>query len=335
MEAMGGTMGWTASESKVTIGYQGTSIDLWIGQNTARVNGQEKALDVAPFVSATGRTMLPLRFVTESLGSQVQWDGATQSITITSGGITQKPVTGTPPEKGLIAHYKFDGDFRDSSGNGNDGKLNGDVGFADGVFGQCAQFKGGFLQVADNSELDLTGPYTISAWIRIAPGSDSTIISKLADNGMDSTYFANAYDYDSDISASDSTLQMWMSYDYDNSHYTEASVEVEGQDAVNKWVHAAFTNDGGKINLYVDGVPLGTAQVPEDNYVTSDSNVLIGGIIQSGASSYFQGKMDDLRIYNYALDSDQIKALGTGTAGASSIVLQVDNPLMTVDGGRE
>lgn len=97
VEAMGGTMGWNGTERKVTIGYRGTNIDLWIGSKNARVNGQDKPLDEAPFVSPTGRTMLPLRFVTENLGSQVQWDGANQRITITSGGVSQKPPTTTQP----------------------------------------------------------------------------------------------------------------------------------------------------------------------------------------------------------------------------------------------
>lgn len=56
-----------------------------IGKNIARVNGQDKALDASPFISAAGRTMLPLRFVIESLGCQAQWDDATQGVTIATG----------------------------------------------------------------------------------------------------------------------------------------------------------------------------------------------------------------------------------------------------------
>lgn len=85
VEAMGGTMGWTAAEKKVTIGYQGTSVELWIGNEEAMINGQKKILEVVPFVSETGRTMLPLRFVIENLGAQVAWDGASKRITITYG----------------------------------------------------------------------------------------------------------------------------------------------------------------------------------------------------------------------------------------------------------
>lgn len=93
VEAMGGTMGWSGTENKVSIGCGGTNIELWIGKSNARVNGQERTLDAVPFVSSTDRTMLPLRFVTENLGFQVQWDGATQNITITEGTGNSAPVS--------------------------------------------------------------------------------------------------------------------------------------------------------------------------------------------------------------------------------------------------
>jgi hypothetical protein len=85
VEAMGGAMGWEAAEKKVTISCQGTSVELWIGNEEAMINGQKEILEVVPFVSETGRTMLPLRFVIENLGAQVAWDGASRRITITYG----------------------------------------------------------------------------------------------------------------------------------------------------------------------------------------------------------------------------------------------------------
>jgi len=69
----------------VTINCQGTSVELWIGNEEAKINGQKKILEVVPFVSETGRTMLPLRFVIENLGAQVAWDGTDKRITITYG----------------------------------------------------------------------------------------------------------------------------------------------------------------------------------------------------------------------------------------------------------
>ncbi len=87
VEALGGTIEWDGTERKVTINFNGTTIELWIGKPQARVNGQmkwidEKNHDVRPII-VNGRTMLPLRFVAENLGCSVQWDPTTRTITIT------------------------------------------------------------------------------------------------------------------------------------------------------------------------------------------------------------------------------------------------------------
>jgi|GEM_PF-787683 len=63
-----------------------TELRLTIGQKTAYVNGEAKALDAAPIIK-NGRTMLPVRFVAENLGGTVGWDGATSSVTVKGNGI--------------------------------------------------------------------------------------------------------------------------------------------------------------------------------------------------------------------------------------------------------
>jgi hypothetical protein len=60
------------------------NVKLWTGRNQAVVNGESKALDVDPMLYG-GRTMVPLRFIAESLGADVQWDPAEQKITIAGG----------------------------------------------------------------------------------------------------------------------------------------------------------------------------------------------------------------------------------------------------------
>jgi len=90
IEALGGSVSWDGTEKKVTITLKETTIQLWIGKPTAKVNGTDSPIDatnpkVVPEI-INGRTMLPLRFVTENLGCDVQWDGTTKTVTITYGG---------------------------------------------------------------------------------------------------------------------------------------------------------------------------------------------------------------------------------------------------------
>nr|WP_290439093.1 copper amine oxidase N-terminal domain-containing protein [Paenibacillus sp. GP183] len=67
----------------------GTKVELWIDKETAIVNGSNKMLDVPPTI-INQRTMLPLRFVAENLGSKLDWDGATQTITLSYGGTVNR-----------------------------------------------------------------------------------------------------------------------------------------------------------------------------------------------------------------------------------------------------
>lgn len=83
IEALGGTIGWLGTERKVTIEAMGSIIELWVDQRTARVNGVSTTIDVPPVV-LNGRTMVPLRFITENLNCTADWDGANMSIRITS-----------------------------------------------------------------------------------------------------------------------------------------------------------------------------------------------------------------------------------------------------------
>ena len=87
IEALGGTVGWDTTAKKVTVTLGSTTIELWIGKSIAKVNGVDTSIDsanpkVVPEI-INSRTMLPLRFIAENLGCDVQWDGTTKTITIT------------------------------------------------------------------------------------------------------------------------------------------------------------------------------------------------------------------------------------------------------------
>ena len=87
IESLGGTVAWDAASQTVTILLDGTRLKLVIGKSSALVNGKLMLIDstnpkVVPQI-LNSRTMLPLRFIAESLGADVQWQGSTQTITVT------------------------------------------------------------------------------------------------------------------------------------------------------------------------------------------------------------------------------------------------------------
>lgn len=91
-EALGASVQWTDSTQTVVAVRNATKVQLTIGELSALVNGQSVALDV-PAMMYRGSTMVPLRFVSESLGADVRWNDATQTVSIFTNGT---PTTDQP-----------------------------------------------------------------------------------------------------------------------------------------------------------------------------------------------------------------------------------------------
>lgn len=80
-EGLGSDVKWDARAKKVSISSEKVDLSMWIGQKRAVVNGKDVTMDVPPQIDQ-GRTLLPLRFVGESLGTTVGWESATSSVMV-------------------------------------------------------------------------------------------------------------------------------------------------------------------------------------------------------------------------------------------------------------
>jgi beta-lactamase superfamily II metal-dependent hydrolase len=98
-EALGAEVQWDGATQTVTANKNAAKVIIAIGGNAYK-NGFPVVLDV-PAKIINNRTMVPLRFVSESLGCDVNWDAATQTIRITSTPVTVTvPVAGTSSTAG-------------------------------------------------------------------------------------------------------------------------------------------------------------------------------------------------------------------------------------------
>ncbi len=84
-EQLGANVEWNAPLKQVTFTYQDQTIILTIGQNHAQVNGINVSFD-APAVIKNGRTMVPLRFISEMFEAQVDWIEQQNQIVVTTLG---------------------------------------------------------------------------------------------------------------------------------------------------------------------------------------------------------------------------------------------------------
>jgi hypothetical protein len=81
-ERLGANVRWEPAAQRITATTSAKTIELVVGQRDAAVDGKPVVMDVPPMV-IQGRTMVPLRFVSEALGAFVQWQAATRTVSIT------------------------------------------------------------------------------------------------------------------------------------------------------------------------------------------------------------------------------------------------------------
>ncbi|MFE5323740.1 copper amine oxidase N-terminal domain-containing protein [Paenibacillus sp. NPDC056579] len=82
-EALGAQVAWDGNISTVTASKGQNVISLTIGSGTAILNGQQLSLDASPII-VNGSTMVPVRFIAESLGAKVDWEADSRTVRISA-----------------------------------------------------------------------------------------------------------------------------------------------------------------------------------------------------------------------------------------------------------
>lgn len=83
-EAMGADIEWDGDTSTVAAIKDETVVVAVIGSEIMYVNDDEKIIDVPPMIVG-GRTLVPVRFITEAFGYEVSWDSKNRRVIISSG----------------------------------------------------------------------------------------------------------------------------------------------------------------------------------------------------------------------------------------------------------
>jgi hypothetical protein len=205
----------------------------------------------------------------------------------------------------LIGWWKLDdgsGDVAaDAGAGGLDGTLLGDPAWTDGIAGKALQFDGDgdYVDLSNHPDFDITGRITVSAWIKV-----------------------DAFDkpYQTIISKGDTSWRLQRSAGTDTLEFGCMGVPVPnnpvwggiyGKTNVNdgQWHHALGTYDGSTISLYVDGDLDVSVEAP-GSIKTNDKPVYIGENSEK-PGRFWNGLIDDVRVYNYALSADEIATLAS------------------------
>ena len=231
-------------------------------------------------------------------------DGTGPWVELTGSGATGEPTTGYDNnDKGLVVHYALEGDVTDSSLNGNNGSASGTVAYQRAKICDGVQLDGnGYLQVPDSNDLDLKDALTVTAWIY--PDS-------LSVPGHDSLYSILSKDNNYEFHIQNNGALYWW---WGNGSFTTGAGVIPSQ----SWSHVAFvySKAAGTMQVYVNG-----QQVASHSYSVSlpvnSSPFLIGADIATGGAEItgrrFYGSIDEVRIYDRALSSQQISDLKNET----------------------
>lgn len=184
----------------------------------------------------------------------------------------------------------------------------------------CLSFDGGdYLNIGNNSAFD-NSTISTSAWVKFSSFTPNQYIigkeiSTIPYGGWMLRINGNGkLDYSISVGATNYLTEYTVS-----SMYTDT------------WYHVMGTYDGETINLYLDGKLVATNTSPSGAITTNSANVNIGR--SEGFGRYFNGKIDEVKIYNVALTPEQVRQdmnagsqLNFGSTAASEASIGIDGP---------
>jgi hypothetical protein len=206
----------------------------------------------------------------------------------------------------LVAYWRFDegngATTADATGNGHSGTLAGPAWTA-GRYGGALSFDGvdDYVEIAHNPNVNPTGAISLSAWIFIRQYTSNPSIVSKGNLGN----FAESYAL---YIQPDGKLGFLLNRSGKSGGRTDLTgTEIQ----LNTWTHIAATYNGATMTLYKDGKQVGSVGHSGGIFVTPNA-VMIGKSDRAGTSiptSYFNGQIDDVRLYNYALSAAEVAAL--------------------------
>ncbi|MEQ8211062.1 MAG: LamG domain-containing protein [Lacipirellulaceae bacterium] len=238
---------------------------------------------------------------------------------------------------GLIGHWKLDETSGttavDSSDSGYDGTYtNGATPGSAGVRGYAADFDGSndYITVSGGSDYNLQQNVTVSCWAK----SDTATWS-----GWGCLVSKRNQFY---LHPSAGGTYIYFAGDTTGSGDHSAGVDMATIGSIQNWHHyvGVYDYDAGEVRFYVDGVLRATTTLTANTSLESDTGALtIGWDDGLGGTRYFDGKIDDVRLYNCTLTNAEVAELyglighwkldeTSGTTASDSSELKHDGTLI-------
>jgi len=213
-------------------------------------------------------------------------------------------------QSGTSSNYYADGTWYDLSGEGNNGSAtNGPTHYPtisnhNGTKYNDLDGTDQYFEVADASDLDITGDMTISCWVRLdgaENGNFCVLVSKRQNSDATAPYMM----YFDDRGGGNGTNKFeWLMGN--GSASIGCGTDGNFDPTYGVWNHVVATVSGTAMSIYVNGV-LSTTATFSGSRQTNNYGVKIGGPYTTGGSDYMMnGGVSVVMIHNTALSSDQV-----------------------------
>ncbi len=204
---------------------------------------------------------------------------------------------------GLVGYWPFNGNANDESGNGNNGTVNGATLTTDrfGVANKAYSFNSNYISVPHNSifNFETNNSVTVSLWFNTTNIVGSLFVQKQSGEGVTQNGFnVGLLNVNTNLAGISQKLPGVMSL-----ASTPSSIIN-----VNNWYHFVYVFNNGLASLYLNGQLVHSQTDPGCTVGNSNTNLIFGYGLPSN-SYYYQGKLDDIAIYNRALTQQEISNL--------------------------
>ncbi len=211
-------------------------------------------------------------------------------------------------DSGLVGWWKLDGDSLDSVRN-EEAIVSGDPVYAAGVLGEGLDFDGVDDYLAAAYQPVNKAPFSISCWVKVqgGQGGERTIVSSM--EIRDGFPEPGRYGYALGINSSNQwVFEIAAQELFGRPEWVEVNSYVYAE--LDTWAHIAVVVSSQYVRLYVNGVMEGSDRFVE--FMPYSSEPLIIGAGSDGDSTvinFFDGQLDDIRIYGRALPDEEVRGL--------------------------
>jgi hypothetical protein len=238
-----------------------------------------------------------------------------------------------PSQEGLIAYYPLEGGLADTSGQHHDGKaVRGDVMYDEGKVGKAAEFSGETqVSFGNTGDFDRGDRFALALWIRTSTSSAVKLVQK-----RDSSEHWQGYEIAIDDPTYDSQRDRLSHFIVRlAAKWPDDAIEVRTEEryATALFPHLVVNYDGsGKasgVKLYVNGKPAVT-EVVKDNLSGTFRTAAPLEIGNKANGKPFEGRLDDLRIYNRTLNDEEAETLAIRLPARSVLVALAGKPAQEI-----